>query len=614
MKMTAIQPESWKEDYRQFEQATEQFYSGEMDAKTYKGISGGFGSYAQKGGKASMLRLRMPGGVMTKEKLAFVVQSIKEYEVKRVHLTTCQTLQLHDLSKDQVCELAVKALSCGIVTRGGGGDFPRNVMVSPLAGVEEGEYFDVLPYALKAADYLMSFIKGKKLPRKLKVGFSNTPKNVTHATYRDLGFAAREDGTFDVPRNVMVSPLAGVEEGEYFDVLPYALKAADYLMSFIKGKKLPRKLKVGFSNTPKNVTHATYRDLGFAAREDGTFDVYSAGGLGNKPAFGVRVAEGVAPDQILYYIRAMHELFCAYGNYENRAKARSRFMQEALGGAEAYKEAFLKKLDEVYAEEGDLTLEMGETSLSEETVQDQSTAFAASREILFASISDPYMRKRVIPQKQNGLYSVACHPLGGSPEPSLFADLYEVIESIPGAELRLSPEEMFYVINCRAEDVKKVLEVTSSEKAVCSCSRFEESVACIGASICQQGVRDSQALLHRLIEMEREEGFEDGILPQIHISGCPSSCGTHQTGVIGFRGGVKSVNKEVKPAFNLFVKGCCFQGKERMGEELGAILEENIPAFLKALGHAVQESGLDFEGWYAKDAEGIRKIAENFLA
>ena len=40
----------------------------------------------------------------------------------------------------------------------------------------------------------------------------------------------------------------------------------------------------------------------------------------------------------------------------------------------------------------------------------------------------------------------------------------------------------------------------------------------------------------------------------------------------------------------------------------------NIPAFLKALGHAVQESGLDFEGWYAKDAEGIRKIAENFLA
>ena len=48
MKMTAIQPESWKEDYRQFEQATEQFYSGEMDAKTYKGISGGLDVYKRQ--------------------------------------------------------------------------------------------------------------------------------------------------------------------------------------------------------------------------------------------------------------------------------------------------------------------------------------------------------------------------------------------------------------------------------------------------------------------------------------------------------------------------------------------------------------------------------------
>ena len=117
-------------------------------------------------------------------------------------------------------------------------------------------------------------------------------------------------------------------------MLPWALAAADYLMTYIKGPKLPRKLKVGFSNTPANLTHATFRDLGFAAREDGTFDVYSAGGLGNNPAFGVKVAEKVEKDQILYYIEAMHQMFLAYGNYENRAKARSRYMQQTLGGAE----------------------------------------------------------------------------------------------------------------------------------------------------------------------------------------------------------------------------------------------------------------------------------------
>ena len=120
---------------------------------------------------------------------------------------------------------------------------------------------------------------------------------------------------------------------------------------------MPRKLKVGFSSSPANLTHATYRDLGFAAREDGKFDVYSAGGLGNNPRFGVKVAEAVEPDDILFYIRAMWLTFRTYGNYENRGKARTRYMQESLGSPEKYKEAFQEKLKEVCASGEDLKLE-----------------------------------------------------------------------------------------------------------------------------------------------------------------------------------------------------------------------------------------------------------------
>ena len=45
-----------------------------------------------------------------------------------------------------------------------------------------------LPYAEAAGEYLLTFIKEQKMPRKLKVGFSNSPANQTHATFRDLGF------------------------------------------------------------------------------------------------------------------------------------------------------------------------------------------------------------------------------------------------------------------------------------------------------------------------------------------------------------------------------------------------------------------------------------------
>ena len=125
----------WKKDYEEFEKVTRQFYNGEVSVPEYKGFSGGFGSYAQRGGKASMLRLRLPGGRLSKEKLGFIAESIEKYHIDKLHFTTCQTRQLHNLNADAVCELAVAALDYGIVTRGGGGDFPRNVMVSPLSGV-----------------------------------------------------------------------------------------------------------------------------------------------------------------------------------------------------------------------------------------------------------------------------------------------------------------------------------------------------------------------------------------------------------------------------------------------------------------------------------------------
>ena len=59
MDIQVKRPEDWKEDYKDFVEATRKFYAKELDVKSYKGISGGFGSYAQKGAEASMLRLRI---------------------------------------------------------------------------------------------------------------------------------------------------------------------------------------------------------------------------------------------------------------------------------------------------------------------------------------------------------------------------------------------------------------------------------------------------------------------------------------------------------------------------------------------------------------------------
>ena len=161
-------PELWKEDIKTFRERTAAFYSGEIDKMEYKSISGYYGSYAQRGGAKNMLRLRMPAGQVTKETLLFLAGIIEKYRIERLHFTTCQTIQLHDLDGQTAADIMEEALEHGIVTMGGGGDYPRNVMCSPLSGVEPGEYFDVQPWAKAAGEYLMQFLKAEMLPRKEK--------------------------------------------------------------------------------------------------------------------------------------------------------------------------------------------------------------------------------------------------------------------------------------------------------------------------------------------------------------------------------------------------------------------------------------------------------------
>ncbi len=515
--MYKIDPQDWKQDLPEFREKTAAFYAGELDKGAYKGFSGLYGSYAQRGGQASMLRLRMTAGRVTKEKLSFIAKAVRDYHVPLVHFTTCQTIQLHDLNQDSVCTIMEKALDANIVTMGGGGDFPRNVMCSPLSGVEQGEYFDVLPWAEAAGEYLMHFIKAEKMPRKLKVGFSNSPANVTHATYRDLGFIARPDGKFDV---------------------------------------------------------------------------YSAGGLGNNPRFGVKVAEAVEPEKILYYIKAMWLTFRAYGNYENRGKARTRYMQEVCGGPEGYAKAYNEKLAEVLAADEDLDLSV------------------EPRPILKSGDGVVAGGPRMISQKQEGLYAVAWHPIGGHPDLDILCALSDALEDIPEAELRLSPDQTAFIINLTGSEAEQVLKLTSDSAA----SLFETSVSCIGGRICQVGMRDSQGLLKACVAAVREAGLPDGVLPQIHISGCPSSCGTHQTGMMGFRGASKQVDGKPQSAFTFFLGGSDRQGEETMGRELGVMLENCIPAFLVELGRAVAASGMSFETWYEAEPAAVERIAQPYLA
>lgn len=477
---------------------TQQFVNKEISMKEYKGFSGGFGSYAQKGGNAFMIRLRMNQGRLTKPKLQFLIEQSRQYDITRTHITTCQTVQLHDVSHEALPKIMEKGLYNDIITRGGGGDFPRNVMCSPLSGVDPNETFDVMPYAQKVGDYLLSIVNKYTLPRKLKVAFSNT-------------------------------------------------------------------------NT--NETHANFRDLGFIANADHTFDVYCCGGLGNHPMMGVKVGDHVDPKNILYYVNTMVLMFMEHGNYTNRAKARTRYMQETLG------------VERLQAEFHDkVTLAM---KYLDHDVEVEESVVTKTGEI------HTELCKRMLKQKQEGLYTVSYHPLGGNMHVDKWEEIYDVIKDMDDVEIRLTPQEGMYIINLTYDEALQVIEHTNDGAR----TSFEASVSCIGATTCQVGLRDSNGVLIKLIEACRPYNFQEGVLPRIYVSGCTSSCGTNQIGQIGLQGFTKVIDKVPYSAFKLTIYGDPTRDAATFGTEKGLLLESDINDFFIELATAVTQENMTFETW-----------------
>lgn len=497
--MTQITKET-KEEIRsrfpQFAEATRAFYAKELPPAKYKGTSGKFGSYGERGAHSNMLRLRFSGGAIEPAHIAFLKDVLDRYDIDLIHFTTGEALQLHHLNEKEVLDLYQECFNHGIYCVGAGSDNPRNITASPLHGVAPGEYFDMTPYIKAAANFVINCIPKFNLPRKYKISFSSGLDN----------------------------------EG-----------------------------------------HATFKDLGFVARPDHTFDVYAGGGFGlNGSRFGILIDEGVNPLDISYYILGYgRDVYMKYGDYEHRGQNRSRFILNKLGD-DAFRQAVRDAVAKAKAE-GDyrLTLE-AETPLTKSGADD--------------SVLE---NGRIGKQKQEGLYYVEYKPLGGTPEVAVFHELLKALQTMEGAEIRLNADET-------------------------ATTTFEHSVSCIGATVCQQGLRDSHGTFVKLAKMFKDRGIDSHFLPKCHFSGCPSNCTVQQLAPLGLRGASKKVGDKMEPAFNIYAGGNYAIGKGVMGEQIGVITIEHLPDFFLALNQALLDANQSYDEWYPQHKEKLIELVNQF--
>ena len=488
----------------EFREFGHKFINGEVNKMQFKSVSGGFGIYAHRDGKKFMIRLRVSSGVMSVSQLKTIYNLAKKYNLEKIHLTTRQAIQFHGLSIDEVCNVMEEALHMDIFTRGGGGNFPRNV-------------FDVTPYALASERHFIKEIYKYKLPRKLKVSFSSGNDDRAHCTVQDLGFVAtKENG----------------KEG---------------------------------------------------------FRVFFGGGLGRNPALAIELGEIIDPKDVLYHLEAMLALFINEGNYENKNKARVRYMVEKLG-KDGFRNEYKKYLKEAKGQ-GGLDLKIENINYDK------------------PGVHADLCNKRVYPQKQQGLYSIYVHPIGGQLYLRDLEKLLCALESMETIYLRATMTEGLYILNLNGDEAKRILDLTKDFSAE---TELEQSVSCIGVPTCQMGILQSQHMLEEIIKYFRENNFTEDILPRIHISGCPNSCGVHQIGKIGLTGKIKRVNDVSINVYELHIGGNFQVCKSALGKVYGDIPENKVCELLLELAKAAKDSGVTFEKWICDEEHKLKEIVNRF--
>jgi ferredoxin-nitrite reductase len=189
---------------------------GEVERLKWVGI------YPQnQGGNAFMIRIKVPGGVLSSEQAQVIGQIAIDFAngpISNPHfgnnfldLTTRQDVQMHWIKMEDVPEIWRRLEEVGMTTVQACGDSARNVLCCPVSGLGREEIINAYPVAQAISDYFTGNREYANLPRKFKMSVTGCVEDCAQAEINDIGLlpARYEDGT--VGFNVRVG--GGLSDG-----------------------------------------------------------------------------------------------------------------------------------------------------------------------------------------------------------------------------------------------------------------------------------------------------------------------------------------------------------------------------------------------------------------
>ena len=137
-----------------------------------------------------MLRLRIPGGLITTHQMRGLADIAEQWGAGRADITTRANLQIREVLPKDIVRVLTGVQALGLTSRGSGADNIRNITASPLSGIDPNELIDARPYAEALHHYILNSRDLYGLPRKFNVAFDGGGTISVVADTNDIGFVA----------------------------------------------------------------------------------------------------------------------------------------------------------------------------------------------------------------------------------------------------------------------------------------------------------------------------------------------------------------------------------------------------------------------------------------
>lgn len=369
-------------------------------------------------------------------------------------------------------------------------------------------------------------------------------------TLTGFGITSLQSGMDNV-RNIVGSPLAGVDPEEIVDTRPYCELFNDYITNNQTGHKeisnLPRKFNVAVVGTHDLYEHPHINDIAYLpAVKDGVFgwNVHVGGFFS-----AVRCAEAIPMDvwvpesKMIDVCHAVLTAFRDFGARQNRQKTRLMYLIEELG-VEGFKAELEKRMGCTLASEGEPLVDASKQRRSYYGVN----------------------------KAKDGLNFVGINvPVGRLQADDMIA-LAHIAETYGDGEIRLTVEQNVIFAGVADDKVADLLAQPLLQKFTVDPENLSANlVSCTGSQFCGFGKIETKATALETIEkLERELNIPTGV--RIHYTGCTNTCGQVQVADIGILGTQARGPDGPVPGADIFTGGAI--GHE---SEIGQVYKKAVP-------------------------------------